>query len=506
MPPNKLTRISQRPFFLYLLPVSFVLHGFTESYFLVPIAGSFFLIVKYFAYTLALNIVLFFVFKKDNVRASFVLFVVLLIYFFFGAFHDVLKSIAPGSFVSKYSFILPTVFLSTAVAVMLIRRIARFTKATVYLNVLFLIFIAIDVFSLGQKASAYDRRQQLKLLNKEFTLCDSCYKPDIYLIVADEYAGQKTLADLYDFDNSQFLNQLHQRKFVVIKNSTSNYNITPISIASLLNLDYVKYTGRKLSEISMRSIYNLIDTNMLVPFLRCQGYEFINNSIFTVNGQSPLAQQSFTPVSTGIIESQTLFYRLARDLGYHLINWHILKSVQANDYAIRANNNKVIENIKKQVLQRNSEPRISYSHLTMPHFPYYFDSKGKPYPQSTLVDGNGNEWHEDRYLEYLKYANDILLRLIDFILQNSQKPPVIILISDHGWRRFSKNVHREYDFYNLIATFLPPQYSAQFGENMTNASYIRSLLNALFQQHLSTDKQARFYIRLPGTPDSSKVN
>jgi hypothetical protein len=494
---TRVRKLSRVPFFLYLLPVFFVLHGFTESYYLISAADSFLLLLKYLLFILILHGILFFLFRKNNDRASFLLFTMLLIYFFFGAFHDALKSVFPNSFLIKYSFLLPFILSIPVLTVMLSRRAHGLGRLFAYLNLLFVILIAIDFGTLVSKIKVYDRQRQLKSIYRDFTPCDTCAKPDIYLIVADEYAGEKTLRGLYQFDNSTFLNQLRERKFYVIKNSISNYNVTPISIASLLNIDYVNYEKKNLSDISMRPVYNLIDTNILVPFFKLMGYKFINNSMFTVNGQSPLATQSFTPVNTRIIESQTLIDRVVKDLGYHLLNWGIIRGDDSDAYSVLKNNNKIIENIKKQAIETGKKPSFSYSHLTMPHPPYYFDSKGKSNPHSEIV--NGNKWREDRYLEYLKYANGVLINLIDFILIHSKAPPIIILISDHGFRHQFKGPHEEYDFYNLNATFLPDQYVPKFDDNMSNVSYMRALLNVLFNQHLATNKQTKFYIPLrPG--------
>jgi Sulfatase len=497
--PDKFKKLIKLPLFLYLLPIFFVLHGFTESYFLIPVSDSVLLLAKYLFAALVLHFIFFFLFRKKNYRASLFLFVLQVIYFFFGAFHDTLKLLLPGTFFSKYIFVLPFIFLTAIISIIVIRRKEIFTRLTIYLNSLFLILIFIEIFILSGKISVYDKQHQLKSINGEFTLCDTCNKPDIYLIVADEYAGEKTLRDLYNFDNTAFLNQLKERKFQVIKNSISNYNITPISIASLLNINYTRYEGKDLSDISMRPIYNLIDTNILVPFFRFQGYEFINNSIFTVYGLPPLATQPFTPVNTRIIESQTLINRLMRDLGYHLIEWNVLKRSKGDDYTVMHNNTEITKNIKEQVLYKTKKPRFSYSHLTMPHFPYYYNSHGQLYPASAVVEGT--QWREKQYLEYLQYTNKVLIDLLDFILQHSRKPPVIILISDHGFRHYSKKVHEEYDFYNLNATFLPDQYVHKFPENMSNISYLRDLLNLLFNQHLTINKQNKYFIPLPKSPD-----
>ncbi|MBK5273042.1 MAG: sulfatase-like hydrolase/transferase, partial [Bacteroidia bacterium] len=177
------------------------------------------------------------------------------------------------------------------------------------------------------------------------------------------------------------------------------------------------------------------------------------------------------------------------------IEWHIIKQSPKDDYTVLNNNNKILENIKEMVVRKTKKPLFTYAHLTMPHFPYYYNSHGKAYPPESVREGT--QWLEDNYLEYLSYTNGVFIDLIDYILQHSKKPPVIILISDHGFRHYSKKVHEEYDFYNLNATFLPDQYIPNFRDSMSNVSYMRSLLNLLFNQHLAVDKQDRYYIPLP---------
>ena len=492
--PGRLNKIAGHPFFLYLLPLFFVFHGFMENYFLIPVSACVLLLLKYLCVTIILH-GLFFFFLRNNCKAVFISFILLLVNFFFGYFHDMLKAVAPASFISGYSFVLPFLLLFVLGAFIIIRKKTIGHKPIVYLNCLFLLLLVIDLLSLIKKKSNYDRQLQIKNINSNFVACDICHKPDVYLIVADEYAGEKTLKEIYNFDNSRFYNDLKERNFQVINNSFSNYNLTTISIASLLNLDYPELKSKDLSHIPMSPIYNQIDTNILVPFFQFHGYEFINNSIFQVSGHPQFAIQPFTPVSTRIIESQTLINRLMKDLGYLLVKWGIYGNAYGdNVYTVLNNNNKIIENLKKQVTVKSKKPRFSYSHLLMPHFPYYFDSLGNATPKSLISGDERNYWQEGRYLSYLKYTNGVLVNLLDYILQHSATPPVIILLSDHGCRLFSKPVKEEYHFYNLNATYLPAEYNADFPDSISNISYMRSLINVLFHQNLNIYKQDRFFI------------
>src|SRR5690606_36084113 len=62
------------------------------------------------------------------------------------------------------------------------------------------------------------------------------YEPDIYYIILDRYAGQKTLSEMYHFDNSLFLTELQSKGFYIATDSHTNYPSTSFSIAASLNM------------------------------------------------------------------------------------------------------------------------------------------------------------------------------------------------------------------------------------------------------------------------------
>src|ERR1044072_1951722 len=96
-----------------------------------------------------------------------------------------------------------------------------------------------DIFLLGGRIFARSRRSQNNLSMMNLLPCDSCNRPDIFFIVLDEYSGNTALNQLFHFDNSDFKKQLEQRGFYVAKESLSNYNYTPFSVASILNMKYL---------------------------------------------------------------------------------------------------------------------------------------------------------------------------------------------------------------------------------------------------------------------------
>ena len=63
--------------------------------------------------------------------------------------------------------------------------------------------------------------------------------PDIYYIVLDGYGREDILDEYYKFDNSEVIEYLETRSFVVPANVHSNYHRTVLSISSTLNMNYI---------------------------------------------------------------------------------------------------------------------------------------------------------------------------------------------------------------------------------------------------------------------------
>ena len=63
--------------------------------------------------------------------------------------------------------------------------------------------------------------------------------PDIYYIVLDGYGREDILDEYYKFDNSEVVDYLVSRSFIVPANAHSNYHRTVLSISSTLNMNYI---------------------------------------------------------------------------------------------------------------------------------------------------------------------------------------------------------------------------------------------------------------------------
>ncbi len=486
------TTIKTNPVFLYLLSIFFVLHGYTENYDFVPVKDALLLTGLYLGSSLLIS-VLFWLLYRDFRKAGLMAFLIMAYHFFFGSIHDTLKNILPGSFIIKYTFLLPVSFLILLFIIILLKKKKpALLRATYYLNLLLLLFLIVDSVLLAGKM--VKKEEKMVALPIGFINCDSCSKPDLYFIIPDEYAGNHELKNLFNFDNSDFINQLSQRGFHTIPASYSNYNYTPFSIASVLNMDYLDLKGKDRSKPDLTYCYEMIQDNKVLHFLQSLHYTFYNYSHFNFKGQPARVLETFLPAKTRLITGQTFLSRLDRDIRFNLITrFQSKRELRRGTYANKENNENIFHLTMKTASEKDNSPKFIFTHLMLPHYPYYFDKNGRKLPFEQLTEGNQVNQHN--YIEYLQYTNKRLLELVDHILRSSEKPPIIILMGDHGFRHFTQLVESKYYFLNLMSVYLPSKNYTALSDSLTCVNLFRTVLNTEFGQRLPYLKDSTSYLR-----------
>jgi hypothetical protein len=337
------------------------------------------------------------------------------------------------------------------------------------------------------------KQQPVVTLTDRFTICDSCPKLDVYLILADEYAGNDELKNVFHFDNSAFQEQLRSRGFHIIDDNYSNYNYTPFSMASILNLDYLSGKNVTRTGSNIAYCYQQIRTSSLIRFFQANGYKFYNYSVFDFEHQPAPVRETFLPVKTRLITSQTFLSRLQRDLWFHTITFlKSKKSIEDLTYYNQRNNQIIYDLTWRIAQQKDAGPKFVYTHLMMPHYPYYYDKNGKELPFGRLVEGN--QVHKSDYVGYLQYSNKKFLELIDQIQRSSATPPIIVLMGDHGFRHFTEAVDKKYFFMNLAAVYFPDRAYSALNDSPSSVNLFRKILNSQFGQHLPLLKDSTIYL------------
>ena len=484
--------LQAKPLFSILLPAFFVLHGCVENFGFIATNDALSLVVYYVLVSVVLT-GLFLLFYRDVVKAALASSSILAFNFFFGSVHDFLKKIAGNTIIIKYSFILPfSLILFLALIIYLKKTKRNFEMVTQYANLLFAVLILIDIVNLATKSAP---ASGLSVSQESLQLCDSCTKPDIYLIIADEYAGKKELSDIFSFDNTQFETDLTNRGFHIVSNTRSNYNWTIYSVASLFGMDYLKnLKTQAINNADMFGCSDIINDNKLLHFFERLGYNIYNCSIFDFDGLPKPVSPVFLPTRKSLVTGQTFVRRVKRDLSF---NFATPKMIERELKHNLFNNVKLDSLTRKIACENQFRPKFVYTHLVMPHYAYYFDSLGRENPAEKLYDGY--KLNKEGYLSYLFYTNRKLLQLIDQIRSCSSRPPVIILMSDHGYRQFIEPIDHQYYFFNLNAVCLPGGNYAEFYDGMTNVNQFRVILNTLFKQKLPLLNDSTSFLEEPNS-------
>ena len=476
-----------------LLCFFFVLHGFTANYYFIPLTDALFLTGVYILSALLITGIAL-LFYKNIIKASLLAFFIMSYHFFFGAAHDFIKQISAGSIISKYSFILPLSLIICLLLMIILKKTRRpLLRLNYFLNILLLLLIIIESGWLISKITGTDNKDTATL-PQGFTPVTDIPKPDIYLIVADEYAGNAELKEIFGFDNATFEDSLRSKGFYTIPYSRSNYNYTPFAGASLLNMNYLELENKDRGQSDLAFCYKTIRENKLFHFLQYHGYSIINYSVFDFNGQPARVNESFLPVCTKFITMQTFLSRLNWDIRFNLITkWKSKSELKRLTYSSLHNNNNLYELTMYKAGERTASPKFVYTHLMMPHYPYYFDENGDALPFERLVEGN--QTNQKDFIGYLKYCNKKFLDLIDHILQSSAAPPIIILMGDHGFRHFKQPVASEYYFLNLMSFHLPGKNYTSFTDSLTSVNLFRTILNTEFRQALPLLPDSTIYLK-----------
>jgi hypothetical protein len=483
--------LQARPAFIFLLSIFFVWHGYVQDYPLVPVSDAVKLLLEYVAVSLLLVFLFYFIFKSWPKALAFAFFL-MCIQFFFGATHDLIKNLFSNSFISRYSFLLPFVFVITGSAFVFFLKTSRnFKKATRYLSFTLAVLIAVDLVILISKLVT---RSTSDKPVTEVAGCRACKRPNIYLVIADEYAGHEELHDIFSFDNSAFESELEKRNFHVVKKAMSNYNFTPYSMASIFDMNYLKGITNRANDINNRNTsYETINKNALVNTLTAFGYDFVNFSLFDFANKPGLNSNAFYSIREKLISSQTLTGRIKKDLWYHFVTTFRFRWAQ-DDWQ-----KKFITLLEKgyrgtvAVAHENSErPRFVYTHFTMPHYPYLFDGNGR----RLSFDESQQGGRKDLYLGYLQYCNEKCLGLIDSILKKDKTGPIVILMSDHGFTKYDTTSNDpSYNFKNMINVYFADKNYSEFPDTLSNVNLFRVILNKQFKQQLPLLKDSTIFLK-----------
>jgi hypothetical protein len=372
-------------------------------------------------------------------------------------------------------------------------------------------FIGYSIFLTSGMLSRvpWDDYQQAVYEAKNYSLDSfpvSSVNRDIYFIILDGYARSDILQEMYGFNNSEFVTYLEEQGFVVPVSSVSNYPATHLSIASMLNMDYMGGFSPDLDESYNRWLMSpFIDHSRVRALLEQQGYTTVSISTNWSITDNITTSAYFHPYPVmlsdfeGFILDTTPLNLFEPLLG----KFASVPSFETQRKVILYNFDTLA------TLPEFPGPKFVFAHIISPHPPFVFDRNGEPADVSdsfSFKDANeysgSQEEYRQRYLDQLQFVNDNLRKAIEAILAKSKTPPIIILQADHGSGMLvdfasSKNTCIKERFSPFAAYYLPDLVDYSIPADVSAVNIFRMIFNEYFGADLPILESRQYFYNKP---------
>jgi len=418
--------------------------------------------------------------SRDWHRAALLLSILIVLFFTYGHVYAYLKKIEfAGVILGRHRQMLPLWAGMGALATWWVMRRARNVRAlTPVLNAVSIFLLIYPSF---QTISYVVQREQTEKAALEAAQAKGAtlplgYAPDIYYIILDAYGRADVLQEMFDYDNTPFLQSLEAKGFYVAECSQSNYAQTMLSLTSSLNFDYLDSLTSSLTpdEDTRAPLRALGQYNNARRFLASQGYNIVSFATNFPVSEWKDANYFLSPSPQGmndfeIMLAQTTAWRASMDMVDEpperaSAEWYRRRTLSA------------LEQMETAVPEIAS-PKFVFAHLVIPHHPFVFGPNGEAL---NSIEAGVPEFDEykAKYPDQVTYINQRIRAIVDLILQNSAKPPIIVIQGDHGPAPFDVIERR---MKNLNVYYFPDNPEGLY-PTITPVNTFRLIFNKYFGQ------------------------
>lgn len=492
--------------YLFLLPVFYVLHYYNELYGFMLFSEVF----RWLLITYPLIIIAYLVARKLSgtaTKAAFIVFTAAVFLLYFGPYQKFIQTISPWAFLSTNKIVAPIgIAILIPVCIYVIRKPGALEKTGRYFTVLLCVLILYEVMMLGINFFRTNHHKNLLYssmdIAKTYTpiSINDTLKPDIYFLVFDEYASNNILNKVWHFDNSAITNWLSQHDFRIISGSRSNYNISPYSISSELNMDYLEKSRSGEELLTARAMLKGVKSmteNQTTEILKKENYNFRYLGPFENSIEQTIPASEFVAYGRKLLYHHTLPERIESHFSRKFkseMNVNTIDTGNSSYYKDLKNKagytSKTIDEIRLTVSNvTNRKPQFVFGHLMITHRPHIFDSTGKFLSVNELIKARNLF---ERYTDQVLYANKVIMDLVQHIQQHNKKNTIIIIQGDHGFRYTSEP--KDY-FYNFNAIYFPDKDYRALYDSVSSVNTFRVVFNQYFNQHLPMLRDSTRFIR-----------
>ncbi len=464
-------KLKDFPFFLFWLPVYFFIFNSTGYLFHFSFDE-----LKIFLVLYAVVLLIFFVsssfgkFFKSLAICGFMAF------FFFLFFGNIKDSFINIPFLYSYKILIVLLVFTPILHFFLLRKKENYSENQFqFLNKLLPILIGIQLFLFVKEIPKTSNLQTLP-----FEKSTISKHPNIHLILLDAYPGFVSLKNHFQYDNEELKQYFLQNNCFVFDTIYSNYKQTYYSINSLLNMQYIAYLDsnhiKKYSTILQQTTE--INQNAFLKLLQQNGYHFYNYSIFKVGDKMPINSQLKFLTFDQLLVRNTFWKRFLNDNLWRFTQGR-LKINSVYDQLVLGQFHQIQHQIDDAKNVKIESPAFTYTHLLMPHEPYFTDSVGNL--KTNISEDETTE--EEQFIEYLKYAN-LELKKIFHQIKTQDSTALIIMMSDHGYRSYTHSADSKAAFNNLLILYSQQLNPAHLKKIHSNVNLFRMIANDFFNQNV----------------------
>lgn len=453
-------------------------------------------------------IAMYFTFKlfiKDSSKAGMLSTLILFLYFSYGHIFTLIRWIPVIGLIIARNRIMGSLWLLILVfgGYLILKYGKKINNLTQFLNYTGLIFLALTALQLGyakyhEISVAVQNSQPISNENSPLNPQNAGNRenfPDIYLILLDTYARSDEIKEMFNYDNTPFVQALTRLGFTIPACSMSNYTLTAFTMSSMLNMNYLETFYPNIdpqkTNVDFTAFSEYIRHSTVRKNLSALGYKTVSFESEFPWVEIPDADIFYTTQSSiGIL----IKFLSPTDFDNELSQTTVLKIINdtrtvspALDDELNAIDN-FFDNLKNKLYPFSDNkydliisslakmesitdvpgPKFVYLHMTALH-PHFVLGQDGQYDKSSLDSG---------YINSMIYLNKRMLEILPKIIQHSKVPPVIILMGDHGFK-----LGPDSRLYNFTAIYMPGGGKAMIYPSITPVNIFRIIFNTYFNSH-----------------------
>jgi len=429
-----------------------------------------------------------YLFFRNWQKAAIVTTLTIVLFFAYGHIYNFLEQTT--SF-GRHRILLPVLAIVFIAAVILIaKKLQDSQPVTEILNLVGLVLLIFPIyqivtFQISSSLLWNENPDEIAIASRSESVTST---PDVYYIVLDAYARGDTMQNIYNFDNSPFLEQLEELGFYVADCSQSNYAKTRLSLASSLNMDYLEAFESIAGDLergreSRVRMGQLIRRNKVRRAFSDMGYTEVAFSNGYLWSEWEDADLFLSPDVESAFGNLQLFGQVTDFEALLLRTTAILFFMDAetvfSDYLTPAVDVSPRQAHYDQVMHAldNLEnvsaiegPKFVFAHIVSPHGPYVMDENGVFIPEDEVSELN--------YVDQVKYLNSRMIPILENILRESEEPPIIIVQADHGGHGTQFDSDNRMNILN--AYYLPGNGETRLYESISPVNSFRLILSEYF--------------------------